>query len=361
MVAGHEVAGFDSVLFGDTTLTTSSSTVSGETVFNVTNSKFVNADNDNNMGSGRLARFTFHDGSQTAVDGLANANLSSRYPATCKLQGCAYFYFELIYDAEFLNQIPRISFIMNGKKVYDPRTGAAATTALQRSNPALIIRDYLSDAVYGLKATDDELNDTTNAGGFQAAANTCDQNVTLSDGSSTEKRYTASGFTSFSATGDGVIEGVLTACAGNVTYTNGKFNIFVGAAQTPSLTLNATNMLGPPEVVTHPRSGGLFNVVKSVFVDPDTNFQPVDAPIFQDNTALAQDTPSGAQSANFKKTMEMQLPFTNSESMAQRLQRIALDYQRQQTTISVLTTLDFFKAQPSDWIYVTNERLGFTN
>ena len=33
-------------------------------------SNYLNTDNDNNFGSGRLMRFTFQDGTQTAVDGF---------------------------------------------------------------------------------------------------------------------------------------------------------------------------------------------------------------------------------------------------------------------------------------------------
>ena len=49
----------------------------------------------------------------------------------------------------------------------------------------------MTDTQYGLKAKASEINDTTNAGGIASAANTCDQTVTLADGSTTERRYTA--------------------------------------------------------------------------------------------------------------------------------------------------------------------------
>ena len=127
---------------------------------------------------------------------------------------------------------PAISFKVKGKNVFDPRTGAVASSDLQRSNPALIIRDFLTDTQYGIKAKTSEINDTTNAGGIASAANTCDQNVTLADGSTTERRYTANGFTNFSANGNGILESVLSSMAGKLSYVNGQFTVFAGASQT---------------------------------------------------------------------------------------------------------------------------------
>ena len=78
------------------------------------------------------------------------------------------------------NGLPTITSIVRGKKVYDPRT---ATTAWS-DNPALIIRDYLTNDDYGLGESASNIDDTRLA----TAANICDQTVTTD--SST--RYTLS-------------------------------------------------------------------------------------------------------------------------------------------------------------------------
>ena len=207
---------------------------------------------------------------------------------------------------------------MKGKNVFDPRTNAAATTDLQRSNPALQIRDFLTDTTYGIRATSDELNDTTNAGGFAAAANTCDQNVTLADGSSTEKRYTSNGATNMSASGESILSGIMSSMGGRLTYTNGKFNLFAGAAQTPSMTITDDDLLTAVAVETKTRSGDLYNSVKAIYVDSSNDFKAQESPVLTDATMLSHDTPPGSSSANFRKTLEAQLPWTTSETMAQR-------------------------------------------
>ena len=359
-IAGHEIESLETLRINDINTTTSTSTISGSTVYTVTNSDFTNTENDNNFGSGRLVRYTFQDGSQTAVDGYMDAQLSSM-GASDKFLGVAYVYIQMVFDAEkFGGGQPAISFKVKGKNVYDPRTSANATTDLQRSNPALIIRDYLTNTQYGLKANASEINDTTNAGGIASAANTCDQQVTLADGSTQERRYTANGFTNFSANGNGVIESVLSSMAGKMSYVNGQFTIFAGASQTPSLTITDDDLLQPISVSTNSSSGDLYNSVKPIYVDASLNYISTDAEVYQDSTFLNADTPSGESTANYVKQMETQLPFTVTDTMAQRLGRIALKSQRQTTSLSVLVSLQFMRCQPNDWVYLTNERLSYT-
>ncbi len=360
VLAGHEIESLEKLRLNDINTTTTTSTISGSTVYTVTNSDFTNTENDNNFGSGRLIRYSFEDGSQTAANGFMDAQLASM-GTTDKFLGCAFVYIQMVFDAEkFGGGMPAISFEVKGKNVYDPRTSANATTDLQRSNPALIIRDFLTDTQYGLKAKASEINDTTNAGGISSAANTCDQTVTLADGSTTERRYTANGFTNFSANGNGVLESVLSSMAGKMSYVNGQFTVFAGASQTPSLTITDDELLAPVSISTNASSGDLYNSVKPIYVDRSLNYQSTDAEVYQDSTFLNADTPSGESTANYVKQMETQLPFTVTDTMAQRLGRIALKSQRQTTTLSVLVSLQFMRCQPNDWVYLTNERLGYT-
>jgi len=363
-IAGHEIESIETVRLNDVNLTSTTSTINGQTVHTATNSEYTNTENGNSFTDGRLIRFTKHLGAddQTA-DNFAIQSLagtSASITSTDRFRGVAYVYIQMVFDAEkFGGGLPSTSFVVKGKNVYDPRTGANATTDLQRSNPALIIRDYLTDTQYGLKAKASEINDTTNAGGIASAANTCDQQVTLADGSTQERRYTANGFTSFSANGNGVLESVLSSMAGKMSYVNGEFTVFAGASQTPSLTITDNELLAPIAVSTNSSSGDLFNSVKPVYVDAALNYVSTDAEVYQDSTFLNADTPSGESTTNYVKQMEVTLPFTVTDTMAQRLGRIALKSQRQTTTLSVMVSLQFMRLQPNDWVYLTNDRLNY--
>jgi hypothetical protein len=359
VLAGHRINGLVKLRINDVEATTTSATVSGETVHTVTNSDFTNADNDHDFGSGRLIRFTFHDGQQTAHDGLARASLGSTFvPDTHTFTGCAYAYIEMIYDQEKLSSMPNLSFEVQGALVFDPRDDSTA----YNDNPALCIRDYLTNTTYGLKCESSEINDAQSGGGFYSAAATCDTNVTLADNTTTTHTYFCGGFFSMADSGEEVLDTLLTSCAGNITYTNGKFNLFVGAAQTPSLTVTDSDILEPVTMQTKPANGNMYNQVKALFVDSTAAYKPTDTPIFSSSAFLTEDTPDDDSNdyPNYRKMMEIRLPITTASEAAQRIARIALNQSRYTLNISVLVGLNFLKAQPHDWVYVTNERMGWT-
>jgi len=373
VVSGHPVEGFEKVFYNDLELTTATQTEQGETVYYATQNDLRDLTGENKStftysgSSSYLVRFTFHDGTQTACDGLAQNQLGAvAIPNTHKYTNCAYFFFQCAIDSEKNFAMPKISFLMKGKNIIDPRTNAAATTDAQRSNPALILHDYLTDTTYGLKAKSDEVNTTTNAGGISAAANICDQQVTLGDGSTQQTRYTCNGFTNMQATGESVIQGILGAMAGKMTFTNGKFQTFAGAAQTPEFTITDADALGPFEIVTKKRGGDMYNQIKAVFPDSGQKFTSTETPVFKSASMLLEDTPvgdrvGGAGSPNFSKEMEISLGFTTDTDTAQRIQKIQLLDQRQTTRVAVRVPMKYIQCQPNDWIYITNSRLGFSS
>ena len=320
LLAGHEIQSLETLRVNGIDVTTTSSTVSGETVFRATNSDFINTDNDNAFTSGSLLRYTFHDGaSNQSADGLAVASLSD-ITTDHRLRGIAYVYIECIHDREAWSSFPQITAKIKGKKVYDPRSSSTAWSA----NPALCIRDYLMDSTNGMGALSTEINDANVAGSFYTAANTCDTDVATTGGA-TEDKYTLNGFFSTASEPQAVIESMLSSCAGKIAYSNGKFNLFVGESQTASLTITDDDLLSPIDIQSN--RGESFNGVKAVYVDKENDYQAGDMPPYQDSTFLSSDTPTGGASTNFEKYMELQYPFTQSQFTAQRLGRIALKYQ----------------------------------
>lgn len=365
-IAGHEINSIEKIFFNNEELATADTTVNSTTVKEVTNSNFVNSENENSFTSGRLVRFTSGLGADNQ-EMNAHTIAVTDFTTDHDLKGIAYIHFEMIYDNEKLTGIPEISFQVKGKKVVDPRVHATNTTF--SNNPALIIRDFLKDTRFGMRATDTEINDDTNAGGnFIAAANACEVQVDDSSGSAKNK-FTANGFFDGTTSGSEALEGLLSACAGQITYTNGKFNIFVGTTQTPSETITDDDLITELVLSNQTGLGNLYNTVKPIFVDASNNFISTDSFLRKSGNAesgssavdfVSIDTPSGETQANYTKIMEMQLPFTTNDSEAQRLGKIALNYQRRTQTIEAKTTLKFLSLQVGDWVYVTNERMGFS-
>lgn len=414
VLAGHPIESLESVKVNDTVLTT---TTSGG--FKVaTNSSFTNSDNDNAFTGGRLLRYRFLNGTQTSADSTITSN--SSLGSSDIFTDCAILFMQCVFDSEkFGGGFPRVSAIIKGKKVYDPRTGNTAWS----DNPALCVRDYISDTTYGLKATNDEIDDTTGLGGFAAAANTCESDVipatATTSGSTTNQTfvnitaaatntlieagdkvtgtgisgtvyvvnrrglrvnlssaqsigsgvtlsfsqatYNCNGFTTMGADGAGVLEGLLSSCAGKLSYVNGKFVMFAGATVTPEMTITDDDVLQPLTINTMSAGAESYNCVKAVYVDANQNYVATDTPLYTSLTHLNADTPSGESTANYRKELEIQLPFTTSVTMAQRLQKIQLSHHREKVGVSVVVPIEYIQLQPFDWIYLTNERLGYTN
>ena len=366
-IAGHEIQSIEKIFINKQEITSTTQTVNSTTVSEVTTSDFVNTENENSFTNGRLIRFVTGLGADNQEMNTHTINTTD-FTGDHDLKGIAFIHFEMVYDREKLNAVPEISYRIKGKKVVDPRVHATNTAF--SNNPALIVRDILKDTRYGLRATDDEINDNTSAGGnFISAANACDVQVADKDGTNHNK-FTANGFFD-GTTGIGeAIEGILSSCAGQLTYTNGKFNIFTGVAQTPSATITDDDLLEEINLQNSSGLGNIYNHVKPIYIDEANNFTATDSFLRKSGNAesgnsavdfLAIDTPSGETQSNYKKILEMRLPFTTNDSQAQRLGKLALNYQRRTQTFNAKVNLGFLEVQVGDWVYVTNERLGFTN
>jgi hypothetical protein len=103
----------------------------------------------------------------------ADATLTADVPkwtSACKLSNCAYLYVKLKYDRNAFSGLPTITADVRGRTLYDPRDGQTRYS----NNPALVIRDYLSNAIYGRGIASIAIDDTSIA----AAANACDIRIT---------------------------------------------------------------------------------------------------------------------------------------------------------------------------------------
>jgi hypothetical protein len=275
------------------------------------------------------------------------AQFGAIWPSTATLKGIAFIYARLEYDTDaFPNGIPNISAIVEGKKVYDPRT----TSSAYSKNSALILRDYLTNTEYGVGATSDEVDDAS----FIAAANVCDENVTLAAGG-TEKRYESHGVVDTANAPKQVIEEMLSAMAGTLTYSGGKFYVKAGAYSSPSDTLTEDDLRSGISIVTKPSRRDNFNAVKGVFLPDETgNFQPTD---YASVTSSTFETEDGSE----RVFSELDLTFTQSSSMAQRIAKIALFKSRQQLVIAMPCKLTAFKHNIGDTVMVTLDRYGFSS
>ena len=310
----------------------------------VTNDQFQIKDADGNVVNSAL-RINKHLGSSTQDADADLVSEDTTWTTDHKARGIAYIYIRAEFDTSVFPQgLPTFSAIVKGKKVFDPRTSTTAWS----SNAALCLRDYLiSD--YGLGAESTEINDTV----FSTAANTCDENVTLSSGS-TEKRYTVDGSFVTALPPDDVIVDLVASMAGIIYYSQGQWGVKAGEFTSSVLTLDEDDLRSNLQVNTRHSRRDNFNTVSGMFSGPETEYQPTDFPQITSSTFVTVD---GGETV----VQDIPLPFTNTSSRAQRIAKIALYRNREQLTISGTFGLRALQLQIGDVVSITNTRLGFSS
>lgn len=325
VVAGHEIDAFEKVFFDDAEVTL----------------------DGNDIGFGGKARVQYKLGTddQTAFSSLVSET-DAGWTDNHRLRGRAAAYVRLEYDVDkFPNGTPNISFLVRGKKIYDPRSETTTWSA----NPALVVADFLSNTRYGLSASFDNEIDSAK---LISAANVCDEDVNLSEGG-TENRYEAHGVLSTSNTPEQIINIILSAMSGSAVYVGGRWRIIAGAYKTPTLTFDENDLSGGISVQSLVSRRENFNSIKGVFYSSVNNYVASDFPPIVSSTFIAQDNGE-------KVFTSIELLMTSSASMAQRLAKIALLRGRQQIIVTMPMKLTGLQMSVGDVVYINNTRMGWS-
>ena len=408
--AGHEIESFEKIYIGGGyrvgTINSSTGAVTG--VFAVDqNGEDVGSEltGANNPFNGYLSIREVLGDHTASLGGQTFTHFSDDRTADHKLLGIAHLAILFEYVDDVWNEgLPEVTALIKGKKVYDPREAghdvADPTTWEWSNNPALIVRDFLTNSVYGLAEATTNIDDTL----VSTAANICEETIYpfLTDAvdivSGTDYKihtvgttdFTAIGAadnnvgTVFTATGAGtgtgtagkieanvdkytcngawttsqapvdVIAQLMTSCAGYLWYAQGKWRMKAGKYVAPTVTLTEDDLRSPISVATRHSRRDNFNAVRGTFRGPSTNYQFTDYPTV---TAAAFVTTDGG----LESTMDLALPFTDTPNEAQRLANIALEKNRSQITITGSFGLNAFSLQVGDNVNITNTRFGWTD
>ncbi len=292
------------------------------------------------------ARFKVHKGTDSQAADADLVSEVSQWTTNHRLRGTAYLYARINFDSDvYPNGVPNITVEIEGKKVFDPRSSATAFSA----NPALCIRDYLLNSDYGLGADASEINDTNIA----SVANTCDEDVTIANPSGTEDRFTMNGTFTLDKSPKSIIQNMLSTVAGHLIYSNGQFKIRPAIYETPTVTLDESDLRTGITLNTRISKKELFNAVKGLYSEPDNNYQPQDYPVLTNSTFETED--------NSERIFgDFDFPMTTSSHTVQRLAKIQLLKARQQISMVADFNLDAFELDIGDTVQVTNTRLGFS-
>lgn len=323
VLAGHQVEAIDSIYINDEVV---SLDASGFVTSSPWNSKI---------------RVKKHLG---ADDQLVDADLlaeSAQITADFRGRGLAYIYVRYEYDQEvFANGLPLITAVVRGKRVYDPRSDTTGYS----NNAALVVRDYIASA-YGMN--DNQIDEFD----FAAAANICDENVSLATGGS-EKRYTINGVSRADQAHGDVLQSMMTACAGSLFWGAGKWKLKVGDYVAPTKVLTLDDLRGPISLSTRVNLQDQFNGVKGTFNDASERWITTDYPPITSDTFRNED---GGQ----QTMLDLALPFTTSAATAQRLAKLTLFRGREQMTLTADFGLNAFDVEVGEIIALTNPRYGW--
>ena len=267
-----------------------------------------------------------------------------------RLQGIAYIYCKLTFSNEiFVGGIPNISCVVKGKKVYNPSTLATAYSA----NPALCLRDYLTDADLGMGMDTSEIDDAS----VIAAAAVCNGQVEIKPVTSPatyENRYECNGQAVTSSTPDSIIGQILSAMGGTIAYSGGQVVVYAAAYRSPTVTLDETNMAGGFTVSTRLSARDRVNAVKGTFISSENQWAAADFPQITSATYLADDD-------GIYHWRDVILPFTTSSSAAQRIARINLRQAREEIIFTAKFNLTAMQLRAGDTVMLTNANLGFSS
>lgn len=279
---------------------------------------------------------------QAADSELVAKNIG--WTADHKLSGVAYLYVVLNWSQEkFPQGIPNIKAKIRGKKLYDPRT----STTYWSENTALAARDYILHP-HGVGATSSEIDEAS----FIAAANICDEPVTLAAGG-TEPRYTCNGVVDLGMLPKHAIKQILSSAAGVLLWRQGVYSAQVGAYTAPTLpAITADDLRGPIRVRPRASRQDLYNAVRGTFVDPTRYWQPNDFPPVKNATYATQD-------GGDVIWRDIALPFTISGPTAQRLAKIMLEKSRQGITVEMQCKPTCFRIAVWETVQVTLPQLGW--
>jgi hypothetical protein len=265
---------------------------------------------------------------------------STRWTSDHRARGIAYIYVRLKFDADaFPNGVPTVTAKVQGKKVYDPDT---QTTAFS-SNPALCLRDYLiSSGIAEEAEIDDDL--------FVAAASACDDPVSTVNGP--ESRYTCNGSFTSEVSPQDAINNLLASMGGMVWYSQGVWGCKAAVVDTAALVLDESDLRSKLSVATRNSRRDAFNKVTGIYKGAETNYYESSYPSVTSQEFV--DVDGGLESSS-----ELNLPFTNTATMAQRIAKISLYRNREQLKISGVFGLNALNCGVGDIVKITNERLGF--
>ena len=290
---------------------------------------------------------------------------------THRLRGVTHLVCKLFYDEDteevWKDGPPRnIRAVIKGRKLYDPRLdstqiidpttspvtygsgahrAATASTWAWSDNPSLCVADYLVN-IMGVGVTN------VDWGAVADTADDCDVLVAIPT-SSTEKRFTCNGSLSMGITHKDNLDSILSSMDGKLSYAGGVWKVRASVWEASSVTITADDLAGPVQVRGSAPKEGRFNGIRGFFTDPARAYEAAEFPHVSDTNYLTRDNSEVIQ-------YDLQLPMTNTATMAQRIAFRLLEQGDNQIICTLQMNMAGAKIIAGDVVSITIDELSWS-
>lgn len=299
-----------------------------------------------------LSWWAYTGSDSQAASSFLISNSDGKWTSNHKLSGLAYIVVKLrmteIQRKNVWSGLPELTVLVKGRKVYDPRT---ATTAWS-DNPALCIRDYLTNTRYGKGIPASDIDDTL----FISAANTLDQTYVLVDGEPADKPYRCNAVMEADRKLIDNFGDLLLGCKGFLPYSNGKYGLVIDDTRSSSFSFNADNIIKGVKVDGLDKSNKFNQVVVSFpnalsdYQDDEVVYPVVDST--EDIAWLAEDNGERLKD-------DVTMPTITSRSAAFNIAKTLLIRSRNNTRVSFNATSEALNLTVGDVCDITYGSLGW--
>lgn len=266
--------------------------------------------------------YTLGHSNQVAMSKLTS--VFADWTSAHRLRGIAYLVVRCLYNADtedvWSTGAPQnIRAVVKGSKIYDPRKDSTnggsgvhrynnAATWEWSDTPQLCLADYQVN-VQGL--------DPAAAIAWSAIAAGATHSETLveidtASPAATEKRFTCNGVISYGASHKDNIDSLLSCFDGKLAYTGGVWKPRASQWDASSVSIAEKDIVGSVEVIGSVEYKNRKNTIRGVFVDPTRNYEATEFPVTSIAAYVTRD-------AGKVLTADLELPMTNSATMAQRI------------------------------------------
>lgn len=245
------------------------------------------------------------------------------------------------FQAIWNGEVPAPAALIRGKRVYDPRDPlqdpAAPATWRWSLSPTLIAVDYLRSEFGGRLA-----GVTWDWATIGASAAHDQSHVATLTG--TEPRYEASGVVDTTAAAIDGIRALLLTNRGRFVDSPDGMAILSGGYASPVYTIHDGLLRGGLELQADAARAEIVNTIRTRLINPDSQYQVADGPVYQDAKYLAADGQA------YEKTLALE--WVQGVSRGQRLAKAFVEDARRGRSLRTLLELEAMQLEPGDVVVV---------